>query len=98
MLNLEFPQNPDNPDAGLLLAQDVATRWNSTYLMLQRALLVKDALNMVLAKPYWKQKYNIEVNKKQWDLIEKVVLVLKDFAEVTDRLSYSSACVSEVCL
>ena len=53
---------------------------------------------MVLAKPYWKKKYAIEINKKQWDVIKKVVLVLKDFAEVTDRLSYSSACVSEVCL
>ena len=62
----------------------------------QNSPVAKWRLDSVENKEHNKAVVGIEIKKKQWDLIEKVVIVLKDFAEVTDRLSYSSACVSEV--
>lgn len=79
-----------------MLVQDVPTRWNSTFYMLERAFKLKNFINSLLAEPHWQNKFGIAIKKKDWGTIEKVVTVLKDFAEVTDRLSFASACVSEV--
>ena len=71
--------------------QDVATRWNSTYLMVERLLKLKRALAM----------HSIEEgttlpNANQWSLLEGAQDLLMPFEEATNDLSSRNACASMV--
>ena len=73
------------------LIQDVPTRWNSSYYMLERLVEQKKAItaaNTECQPP-------AELRAQQWTLAEKVVQVLKIFEEATREVSgnYSSAAV-----
>lgn len=67
----------------LNLKEDVETRWNSTYLMLERALLLKNAID--------KARYSmIELKDTQavdWKLVKEVIDFLSPFEELTRKLS-----------
>ncbi|CAF4838020.1 unnamed protein product [Pieris macdunnoughi] len=64
--------------------QDVPTRWNSTYYMLERLLLLKGELNSAISN----LNTNIPVlSANYWSIIEKLVLVLKPSEEVTKEIS-----------
>lgn len=68
----------------LKLIQDVATRWNSTYDMLQRFIKVKDAINSTLAV----LQSNVEMlTPEEWIIVEKAAEVLEIFYEVTKEIS-----------
>ncbi|CAH2103208.1 unnamed protein product [Euphydryas editha] len=74
------------------LVQDVDVRWNSTYLMLQKLLEQKNAVNL----------YIVEHGKidtllsNEWNVIKNVTAILKFFHEATLDLSFSDACISIV--
>ena len=72
------------------LIQDIETRWNSTYLMLERLLEQKKAVNL----------YSVEhggistLSSSDWDLLKDITSALKFFYEATLDLSYDNACIS----
>ena len=71
-----------------VLIEDVSTRWNSSYYMLQRLVEQKKAANTECHPP-------VELQTQQWTLAEKVVKLLKVFEEATHEVSgdYSRASV-----
>lgn len=69
----------------LKLKQDVITRWNSTYEMVDRMLTVKDAVVSTLA--LLQPDGIVPLSQSEWFVIEKAVEVLKIFLEVTNEVS-----------
>lgn len=67
----------------LKIKQDVSTRWNSTYDMLDRVIKVKDALIATLALV----RNDLSLSSEDWTLIESAVPILKIFYEVTTEIS-----------
>ena len=78
------------------LIQDVVTRWNSTFLMLQRFLVLQPHVRSILLDQEWQKKLDVKLTNAEWNLMEKVVKVLGVFYEATVRFSSASACISEV--
>lgn len=74
------------------LIQDVSTRWNSTYYMLERLLEQKNALALFVSEYGGFQI----LSSAQWTIVENVLHLLKPFEEVTKIMSSSEAIVSEV--
>ena len=75
----------------LNLIQDVTTRWNSTFYMLERFLRLKIPLLSSMANS---EDVKVEMRNDDWKLLTKVVTVLKCFEEATTRLSNKSASIS----
>ena len=71
------------------LLQDVSTRWNSSFYMLQRLIEQRTALLASGAEC----ACMIELRAQQWNLAEKLVHLLQPFEEATREVSgdYSSA-------
>lgn len=67
----------------LKLKQDVVTRWNSTYEMLQRISQIKDALVSTLSL----NRPDLMLTFEEWDVISELVTILKPFYEVTIEVS-----------
>ncbi|XP_048478263.1 zinc finger BED domain-containing protein 4-like [Plutella xylostella] len=67
----------------LKLKQDVITRWNSTYDMLDRATKIKEALIATLALI----RQDLVLSAEDWRVIESAVPILKIFYEVTTEIS-----------
>ena len=73
------------------LIQDVETRWNSTYYMLERILFLKQAITATLLEfPH----LDVDFNNHDWLLCKKVVQVLSSFEQATKLLSLKEACIS----
>ena len=73
------------------LIQDVPTRWNSSYYMLERLIEQRRAITVAITEC----QPPTELRAQQWLLAEKVVLLLKIFEEATRESSsdYASASV-----
>jgi hypothetical protein len=80
----------DLPEHKLL--QDVETRWNSTYIMLERLVEQRRAVNL----------FSVEhggihtLSSAEWELAEHLVQVLQPFYEATVEISSDDACISVV--
>ncbi len=71
----------------------MCTRWNSTFLMLERLLLLHSAVYAVLLnKKYTKPNdcQQFEISAKTWDLIEVLLPVLQPMVQATEALSSES--------
>ena len=74
------------------LIQDVETRWNSTFLMLQRISEQRKALSL----------YSVEhggivmLTKSDLELVDRVITILKPFYDATLEISRDDACISVV--
>jgi hypothetical protein len=87
------------------LVQDVKTRWNSTFDMLERFHLLQEPIKKVLEDEEWKEKISVKTvtgggkyvkfTSNDFKLMEKIVKVLGPFKEATVKLSYASACISQ---
>ena len=74
------------------LIQDIETRWNNTYCMLERLLEQRKSISMY-AVVYGK----IDIfSISEWNLIEKVVKLLKPFFNATQEICYDNSCISIV--
>lgn len=74
------------------LVQDIDVRWNSTFLMLQRLLEQKNAVNL-----YCVEHGKIDpVQSKDWVIVKNLTSVLTFFYEATLDLSFDNACISIV--
>ncbi|XP_057667242.1 zinc finger BED domain-containing protein 4 [Diorhabda carinulata] len=81
--DLGFPQHE--------LVQDVSTRWNSTYYMLERLMQQKRAISVYLTD------YHIaNLTTAQWELLEHLLKLLQPFEEITKLISSGYACISEI--
>lgn len=67
----------------LKLKQDVVTRWNSTYEMLQRISQIKDAVFSTLSL----NRPDLMLGFEEWEIINELVTILKPFYEVTIEVS-----------
>ncbi|KAJ4816564.1 Zinc finger BED domain-containing protein DAYSLEEPER [Rhynchospora pubera] len=65
-------------------AWDVETRWNSTYLMLELALQLKEAINRYAL---YDNNFGSCPNDVDWEHVEAVACHLKVFYDVTNKLS-----------
>ena len=87
------------------LVQDVKTRWNSTYDMLERFVTLQEAIKKVLEDDEWKDKILVKsgnnagrvvkFSNNDWKVMERIVKVLGPFKEATLKLSAASACISQ---
>ena len=77
-----------------MLVQDISTRWNSTFYMLERiyeqrsvlAIFVDDAETTI----------NIDLpTRQEWMLIGEIIQLLRPFEEITKGLSFHQSCISE---
>lgn len=74
------------------IIQDVQTRWNSTFYMLERLLHLRRCVTIYLTE-------NSSLNNltnNQWDLLQSVLDLLRPFEEVTKLMSNTESIISEV--
>lgn len=74
------------------LIQDVATRWNSTYYMLERLQEQKDAVSLYAAE--FGDITNLTAN--QWMILQKTLNLLKPFETITKEVSSAKSIISVV--
>ncbi|XP_052393278.1 zinc finger BED domain-containing protein 4-like [Carassius gibelio] len=74
------------------LHQDVATRWNSTYYMLESLLEQKRSISAYGAD----HDLPVTLTSYQWALLEKIIIVLAPFEELTRQISSSTSSAAEV--
>ena len=66
----------------LMMVRDVATRWNSTAELIERALLLREALNLLVNfeqhnKPRSSRLKRFQLAKQEWELLEKLFPMLE---------------------
>ena len=65
-----------------LMVRDVATRWNSTAELLERALQLREALNLLVIsehhnRPRSARLKRFQLSKAEWDLLDKLFPLLE---------------------
>lgn len=68
----------------LKLKQDVSTRWNSSLLMLERLVELKEPLTYAMLSL---KDGPVMLNAQEWEVIEDVIPILKPFEVMTTELS-----------
>ena len=74
--------------------QDVSTRWNSSYYMVERLLRMKQALSVLCSETDGMQDKTISPN--QWSILENFKVMLEPIEKLTRDLSSYDACLSSV--
>ncbi|KAJ8353287.1 hypothetical protein SKAU_G00208540 [Synaphobranchus kaupii] len=74
------------------LQQDVKTRWNSTYYMIESLVEQKRALSAYTAD----HELPTTLTTSQWGLLEKTMTCLKPFEEFTRKVSSATASTADV--
>ena len=85
-----------------VLAQDVATRWNSTLIMLRSLLDLQSYVQDVLSSIKINRR-DLDLSEMEWDTLVNVIDVLQPFQELTKELSSQnypsiSKCIPSVVL
>lgn len=75
-----------------MLLQDISTRWNSTYYMLNRLLELKNAISLYVNENNEIPNFSLH----QWTLIQNCLKLLQPFEEITKQISSSKSLISEV--
>ena len=75
------------------LLQEVATRWNSTYLMYERLAEERWAIYAVIHDDQVTptNKHYLDLTPEQWDLLLQMLIILKPLQVATAALSYVSS-------
>ena len=74
------------------LIQDVATRWNSTQMMLECLCEQRRVVTDILLDPSFTKKNDsaLLLSNIEWDIISELSVVLKDLTKVTTYRNYQS--------
>ena len=86
-----FEPEISNPTKAKQLIGDVATRWTSTYIMLERILELREPLTRFLGEEAmnessgWKREWNLTPN--DWLIVRTTVTQLKPFFKYTEIMS-----------
>ena len=74
------------------LTQDVATRWNSTFFIIDRLVEQRWPVTATLSDPAITQrsKHYLDLKAEQWSLLEELTTVLKPFEMATTFMSGES--------
>jgi len=67
------------------LILDVETRWNSTYLMIERAIKMKEPLHLTIASI--KELTNLTITDEEWNDLKSIMDLLKPFYDATNLVS-----------
>lgn len=78
------------------LHQDVVTRWNSTYQMLERLIEQKRAVSLYIAECDEKNKKALTLTTSQWVLATRIVAILQPFEQLTREISGNNSCFSVI--
>ena len=73
-----------------MVIQDVMTRWNSSYLMMQRLLELRAPLYPILYDEKVTKTSNrsyLDIKDCHWQVMEQIVPILKPFADATEVLT-----------
>ena len=90
--NIKNLQGEQGIQLPLFPVQDVSTRWNSTYLMLERAFHLKRSLQI-----YTANNDDLPIlTANQWNLCEKMLRILQPFFEITKQVSSEQSSLSDV--
>ena len=73
---------------------DVSTRWDSTFLMFNRSLEIKDEISIYLNENA--NNCNIQFNENEWAMILKMSKLLKIFRDMTVKMSHKYANSSDI--
>jgi hypothetical protein len=89
--DFERAQKVDSSDLTLRLVRDVGVRWNSTQVMIQRALRLKDALHRYCKhwRPIHSESYDLMrdmLDATDWEGLEHFNELLKPFEKATKRV------------
>ena len=68
----------------LKLKQDIRTRWNSTFLMLERLIKLKEPLTIVMITI---REAPSNLSSDEWSIIEDLIPLLRPFDKLTTELS-----------
>jgi len=72
--------------------QDVATRWNSTYYMIERLLAIKRSISVYCTEA----EHDKAISNNTWTLLQNVKHLLSPLEQLTRDLSAYDACISAV--
>lgn len=71
------------------LVKDVATRWNSTYFMLERFQQLREVLTLYIAKAVREKQMDkkLQLVEGDWDIIKTLLQLLEPFEIISRRMS-----------
>jgi hAT family C-terminal dimerisation region len=89
-------QSDEDPDdvlkLPLMVVQDNSTRWNSVYAMIQRALLLRDPIDLFVKRAMEKPQKDSplprddELSSHDWDILSETAELLKPFYDQSIRI------------
>ena len=92
-------QDLEENDEYLRMVADVETRWNSSYLAWKRLIKIKDLIDILAStmlidpdpstRRDGKRLKNINLTENEWQEMNKLIIILEDFAGATEYLGGS---------
>jgi len=67
--------------------QEVVTRWNATYLMIERLLVLKNNVNMILQETYQNKHRKLLINDNDTEWLSDLIDCLQFFYKMTVKIS-----------
>ena len=89
-------QNALGYEIKIKLIQDVVTRWNSTFKMLESIIINEDALKSMAMLPECKCIKDYVPNSEEFDLIKEICKILVPLNDLTEVLSGSRYCTISI--
>lgn len=91
--NIHTEAGDDSTSSPLLqVVEDNATRWNSTYNMIYRALQVKDAVDVFTTRHLTRKRKDDrtlredQLTEEDWDILTRILSLLEPFKKLTARM------------
>ena len=90
--------NPEDKCSINKLKQDLPSRWNSTFLMLQSVFKFSDSIKDVLIKPEYKDNKELLLKSWEQEIIGMLIDLLEPIHDFTKTLSGSQYTICSIIL